>query len=333
VSDRLDPRLLGLQASVNNTSGIEWGRLSELRWRLPPRDEGLNWLEHIGLLVPLLLLVTAGMDLLRRGRLDEAMGRDAHRLVVAAALLAVADWRLFLDATYITVVAPLTAALAARLILGSRHGSEDAPRGRRTWSTARATIVVVVLIVTAVATFVFVRPSEIFTPWRLAREVPDVFAETMAVPAIDGFAPREEVFALTRDNWNARDVDSVRVLLRYVHDCTADGDRVLVTGQTPFQVGYYANRSIAGGHLFWHDGWRSDPSGERQWLELLQRQSVPFAYSTHDPVFDDLKRYPRIHAFLRMHYVELEGSRGLVLVDARRRPTGVFGQLGFPCFR
>ena len=68
-------------------------------------------------------------------------------------------------------------------------------------------------------------------------------------------------------------------------------------------------------------------------LELLQRQSVPFAYSTHDPVLDDLKRYPRIRAFLQMHYVELEGSRGLVLVDARRRPTGVFGPLGFPCFR
>jgi hypothetical protein len=195
------------------------------------------------------------------------------------------------------------------------------------------TIVVAVLIVTAVATVAFVRRSEIFTPWRLARGVPDAFAELMASPAIDGFAPREEVFALTRENWNTRDVDSVRVLLRYIHDCTADGDRVLVTGQTPFQVGYYVDRPIAGGHVFWHDGWRVDPRGEQQWLELLQRQSVPFAYSTHDPVFDDLSRYPRIHEYLKMHYVELEGSRGLVLVDNRRQPAGVFGQLGFPCFR
>lgn len=333
VPDRLDPRLLGLQASINNTAGIEWSRLSELRWRLPPRDEGLNWLEQIGLLVPLLLLITAGADALRGRRLDDARGRDAHRLVVAAVLLAVADWRLFLDATYITVVAPLTAALGTRLIIGSRHRGRDARGGRRTWSITRTAIVAVVLTVTAVATVAVARRSGIFTPWGLARAVPDVFAELMTSPAIDGFAPREEVFALRPTNWNARDVDAVRVLLRYIHDCTADGDRVLVTGQTPFQVGYYVDRPIAGGHLFWHDGWRADPRGEQRWLALLQHQSVPFAYSTHDPVFDDMKRYPRIHEYLKMHYVELEGSRGLVLVDSRRGPTGVFAQLGFPCFR
>ncbi len=333
VADRLDPRLLELQPSINATSGIDWGRLSALRWRLPPRDASLAWLEQIGLLVPVLLLVTAGIDTLRARRLDESRARDAHRLVVAAALLAVADWRLFLDPTYITVVAPLTVALATRLVIGPPHGDGDGFRSRSLPAMVRTTVVVIVLSVTAVATCVFTRPSEIFTPWRLARSVPDVFAELMAAPAIDGFAPREEVLALTRENWNARDVDAVRVLLRYIHDCTAEGDRVLVTGQTPFQVGYYVNRPIAGGHLFWHDGWRADPRGERQWLELLERQSVPFAYSTHDPVLEDMRRYPHIHEYLKAHYVELEGSRGLVLVDARRRPSGVFEALGFPCFR
>lgn len=334
VPNRLDTRLLGLLGTVDNASGIEWRRLSELRWRLPARDESLRWLEQVGLLVPLLLLVGAGLGVLRSRRPDEPGAREAYRIGVAATLLSVADWRLFLDPGYVTVVAPLTAALGTRLLTHSgRGGSHGGSWPRRLWSVARTGLVVAVLLVTAVATFVFARSSEIFTPWRLAREVPDVFRELAASPAIDGFAPHEEVFALDPTSWNARDVDAVRILLRYIHDCTAPGDRVLVTGQTPFQVGYYVGRAVAGGHVFWHDRWRSDPVHERQSLELLQRRSVPFAYSTHDPVFDDLKAYPRIHEYLKRHYVELEGSRGLVLVDSRRRPTGVFGRFGFPCFR
>ncbi len=324
VQDRFDPRLLGLQGAVNNASGIDWQRLSELRWRLPSRTESMTWLEQVTLLVPLLLLTGAGLEALRRRRRCEPVPPDVNRIVVAATLLAVADWRLFLDASYVTVVAPLTAALSTRLIA--------VPTRRGLWSVLRTGIVVGVLGVTGVATFVFARGSQVFTPWRLVPGVPDVSAELLASPPIDGFAPREEVFAVDPSTWSARDVDTVRVLLRYIHDCTAAGDRVLVTGQTPFQVGYYVGRPIAGGHLFWHDRWRSDPARERHLLELLQRQSVPFAYSTHDPVFEDLKQYPRIHEYFQRHYVELEGSRGLVLVDTRRRPTGEFGAFGVPCF-
>lgn len=335
VDNRLDPRLLGLRRSINNTSGLDWSRLSDLRWRLPARDDGVLWLQQTALLVPLLLLMAAGLDVLRSRRLREPLPLDTPHVVLAAALLVVVDWRLFREPGYVTAVAPLTAALSARLLRGARSAPDASAVGRlrRLGSAARTGIAVVVVTVTAFATFVFARGSDIFTPWRLAAGVPDVFTELLASPPIDGFAPREEVFALDPARWNERDVDAVRVLLRYIHDCTAPGDRVLVTGQTPFQVGYYVERPIAGGHLFWHEGFRSDPVREQQSLELLQRQSVPFAYSTHDPVFDDLKRYPRILEYMKRHYVELEGSRGLVLVDTGRRPTGVFGHLGFPCFR
>lgn len=326
VKDRLDPRLLGLQGSVNDTSGIDWQRLSSLRWRLPGRVEALNWLEQVVLLVPLLLLAGAGRAVLRNRRMGVPVSGDVYRLTVAAALLVVVEWRLFLDPSYVTIVAPLTAALSTRFLAGAFP-----PRG--IWPAARLAIVACALAVTSVAVFVFARGSEVFTPWRLATNVPDVFAELMASPPIDGFAPREEVFALDPARWNERDVDAVRVMLRYIHDCTAPGDRVLVTGQTPFQVGYYVNRPVAGGHVFWHDGWRADRNGERHLLQLLQRQSVPFAYSTHDPVFEDLEAYPAIHEYFRKHYVELDGSGGLVLVDTRRRPTITFGAFGFPCFQ
>ncbi|MBI4486221.1 MAG: hypothetical protein HY655_09445 [Acidobacteria bacterium] len=337
VQNVFDPRLRDLQDAINNTSGIDWQRLSELRWRLPARADSAVWLQQTALLVPLLLLAGAGLDVLRSGCLHEPVPADAYRIALAAALLFVVDWRLFREPGYVAAVTPLTAALSTRLLAGSGWSGRRAATGhawaRRLWPAMRMAVAAGMVVVTGVTTFVFARTSLIFTPWRLASGVPDVFAELTASPPIDGFAPREEVFALDRLRWNERDVDAVRLLLRYIHDCTAPGDRVLVTGQTPFQVGYYVERPIAGGHLFWHEGFRSDPVREQQSLELLQRQSVPFAYSTHDPVLEDLKRYPRILAYFRQHYVELEGSRGLVLVDTRRQPRGTFGAPGFPCFR
>jgi hypothetical protein len=123
------------------------------------------------------------------------------------------------------------------------------------------------------------------------------------------------------------------ILLRYLHDCTSDGDRVLVTGDTPFQVGYLIERPIAGGQVFWHHRWRTDWEHETQLLALLERQTVPFAYSTHDPVLEDLAAYPRIKRHFDATYTVLPGSLGRLLVDSRRVPTGTFGPYGFPCFK
>jgi hypothetical protein len=133
--------------------------------------------------------------------------------------------------------------------------------------------------------------------------------------------------------WGKGSNDKQAVMFRYLHDCTAPGDRVLVTGSTPSQVNFLAERPFAGGHILWHHRWLSDPVHEGQSLTRLQQQSVPFAFSTTDPVLDDFKSYPRIRAYLVQHYVELEGSYGLLLIDTRRKPTGTFAMLGFPCFR
>jgi hypothetical protein len=238
----------------------------------------------------------------------------------------IVGWRTFREPAYMTAVAPLTGALGARLLVAGSGW-------RGVAATLRMAAICLMLGVTAIATFAFSRQSEIFTPWRLAAGLPEVFEDLLASPPIDGVATLDEVLSRDRSNWNDQEVHAVEVLLRYIHHCTVPGDRVLVTGQTPFQVGYYIDRPIAGGHVLWHEGFRSDPVLEAQSLALLQHQSVPFAYSTHDPVFDDFTRYPRIQQYLKTHYAELEGSRGLVLVDTRRRPTGQFGNLGFPCFR
>ena len=337
AQDRFSPRLLGLQGSIDNTAGIDWARLSDLRWPLPPRAESVMWLQQMALAVPLLLLGAAGLEALRSRRMHRPVPLDVYRVVLAAVFLAIVDWRLFREPGYVVGVAPLTAALGAWLIgarpIGTDPRTAVAGWSQRVWPVTSLGVAFVLLVVTAVSICAFVRGTHIFTPWRLAAATPGVLAELLASPPIEGFAPAREVFEFDRSTWNAQEVDMVRVLLRYVHDCTAPGDRVLVTGQTPFQVGYYVARPIAGGHLYWHEAWRADPARELQSLSLLQRQSVPFAYSTHDPVLDDFRRYPRIREYLLANYTELEGSRGLLLVDTRRQPTGEFGSMGFPCFR
>jgi hypothetical protein len=65
---------------------------------------------------------------------------------------------------------------------------------------------------------------------------------------------------------------------------------------------------------------------------LLQRQSVPFAFATHNPVLEDLVDYPDIQEYFRANYVEIDGTLGRLLVDRRKRPTGRYGALGLPCF-
>jgi hypothetical protein len=118
-----------------------------------------------------------------------------------------------------------------------------------------------------------------------------------------------------------------------MHDCTRPGDRLLVTGSTPYDVSYYVGRSIAGGHLFWHHRWRTDPVHEAQSLALLMQQAVPFVYSTTEPVLEDFAAYPRIRAYLAEHYVEPAGAEGRLLVDTRRVAAGRFEPMGWPCFK
>ncbi len=177
------------------------------------------------------------------------------------------------------------------------------------------------LFVTGISIVAVSRDTDIFEPSALAEGVAPAFRQLLASPPIDGYQPAEAALRYDRAAWTSGGGDQQRLLMRYVHDCTRAGDRVLVTGSTPYQVATTSSDPSQAGQLFWHHGWRSDLAHEMQSLALLQKQSVPFALSTHDPVLDDFKSYPRIREYLCKHYAELEGSGGLLLVDTRRRPT------------
>jgi hypothetical protein len=179
----------------------------------------------------------------------------------------------------------------------------------------------------------WIRGTQIFDPVGIPDSVESMFQKMVTSPPIDAYQPEAPAVHVSRSEWDGGSIDRGAVLVRYMFDCAAAGDRVLVTGVTPFHIAFYAHLPIAGGQLFWHHKWRTDPVHEQQALGLLREQSVPFVFSANDPVFEDFMAYPAILAYLREHYVAVEGSSGVMLVDNRRTPVRRFGELGLPCFR
>ncbi len=296
VSNVYDRRLFQLDPYIRDGVGFKWEQLRDMRWRVPAHENVELWLQQMALLIPALLLVSAGRQVWRSRHHVDTLQPDTWRMVLAGAFLVVVDSALFRQPSYMVVAAPVTAALSAWFL----------PGGTR----LRRVVVIAVLLLTSVAAVVWARETLLFRPSDAIDSLPVSLAQLLASPPDDG-----------------------NPAFRYFRDCTVPGDRLIVTGSTPFHVSYYAQRPIAGGHLYWQYGWRSDPVHEAQSLALLQRQSVPIAYSTHNRVLDDFRRYPRIREYLTTHYREIEGSDGRMLVDTRRQPTRRFGPSAFPCFR
>jgi len=321
--------------NADSAEGFRWERLERLRspFLVPTREAAELWLLQLALLMPILLLISAGIDFLRASATGTSIPQDCVRLAAAGAFLIAVESSLFRETSYVMAVIPMTAALGAGLLTRRTAASPAYARLGAFWAASRHAVAAVLLIVTSLATFSYVRGTGIFNPIDRARTIPSLFAALTTSPPIDAYQPSAAARLYDRQTWDGGAVDKGRLLVRYLHECTLPDDRILVTGSTPYHITYYTNRRIAGGHLFWHHGWRSDPVREAKVFAILQAQSVPFALSTHDPVLNDLRRYPTIHEYFLKHYVELDGTRGLVLVDTRRQPTSTFGRLGFPCFR
>jgi hypothetical protein len=239
-------------------------------------------------------------------------------------------WRILREPSYLLAVAPTTAALAAPLLRPSLVTARAGTLAT-VLRVAHRVMATAICLLTVLAVVALVKSTRLAEPIVAVRQMPALWRILTNVPPIEGTISSADLGRYTRQAWNAGESRN-DLLLRYVHDCTAAGDRVGVAGSTPYQVGYLVERPVAGGHVWWRYGWRSDPVRERESLALLQRQSVPFVLSTHTSVLDEFREYPRILEYLRRNYVALEGSQGQLLIDRRRRPTGTFAALGFPCF-
>jgi hypothetical protein len=294
---------------------------------LPSREAGQHWLLQLTLLLPLVVLVRAAIDIVTRRRNEQALSLETARTILTAAMAVIVAIRLSREDSYFVVVLTLSTVLGARLLAGAR---QSAPR---MWRIVQPILAVSTLVVTCVAVAGYVAAWDLLKRSE-ASELAQTYRQLLTTPPIDALQPAGRARSVQPAEWLASDADARLLLaLRYMHDCTRDGDHILVTGSTPYQVGYYTQRPIAGGQLEWHQGWLSDPVHARQSLLLLQTQSVPFAVSTHDPVLEDFRAYPDIRRYLEDNYVPLEGTGGLLLADRRRHATGRFGAVGFPCFR
>jgi 4-amino-4-deoxy-L-arabinose transferase-like glycosyltransferase len=291
-----DVALLDLDPYITDGVGFDWDRLHEIRLHLPGRDNALEWVEQVTLLVPLVLVLSGGIAMWRGWRRADGDVADAKRMVMAGLFLGAVDSALLRQPSYTVAVAPLTFALAARFLVVK--------------STVGRACAIIVLLVTSVGAIVWARESLLFRPIKMVSSVPGTFAQLLASPP-DGDKPS----------------------FHYLRDCTVPGDHLLVTGMTPFEVNYYTQRPFAGGHVYWRTAWRSSPAQEARSLALLQAQSVPFAISNRRPVLEDFAPYPRIEQYLKTNYIEVEGTDGWILVDRRRRPVGRFVGTAMPCFR
>jgi len=309
----MNPRLLFAPADPTAPGLSGW---------VPARGAAEDWLYQSSVLVVLVILVIALVDLARAVHQQKPVGIETCRLLLAGVVVALVEYRLFRESGYFVLVAPLIAAFGARLLVSS------------TLVPVTRSVTLVLLVISTIAVGGFVRDSKVLQAGYLLERLPRTFARLLASPPIDGLASARDALRIDRAGWLELGYgDRSTLMIRYMYECAAPGDRILVSGHTPYQISYYVERPLAGGHLYWRDLWRSDARRELQSLDLLRRQSVPFAFSTHEPVLDYLSAYPHIRAYMQGHYVEIEGSSGHLLVDRRRAPVRAFGALEFPCFR
>jgi hypothetical protein len=296
IGDVYDMRLFELKPYIRNENGFEWERLNEARQHLPSTVNAVTWLAQTAMFVAISLVASGAIGTWRSWSRRTPVDVETLQSILAGLVLVLIDGMLFREQSYVVVVAPVTAALGGRFLV----------------RTPVAKVLAVLLLALALyAAAVSLRGVPLFE--RTLRQ--SIEAASASVAALSASPP-----------------EAANPDYTYLRECTSDGDRLMVGGMTPFYVNYYTHRPIAGGHVYWHTGWRADPTREDQSLALLTHQSVPFIVWTSDTVLEDLRRYPRILQYVAEHYRELGDAKGRILVDKRRRPVRWYGADHRPCF-
>ena len=136
------------------------------------------------------------------------------------------------------------------------------------------------------------------------------------------------------NNWDP-DAPGIPGVARYLFECTASTDRVLVTWFAP-EIVFYAERGFAGGQVYLNPGWYASAADQQLTIERVVRQRVPVVLEQIDP--DYRVYFSAVYDYVHQHYREapptsdaISGIR--VLVDERLTQTGTYEPLGLPCYR
>jgi hypothetical protein len=149
---------------------------------------------------------------------------------------------------------------------------------------------------------------------------------------------RDRLRALPPVEWSHAEANGSLPAARYVAQCTAPSDHLLVAGYAP-EIHVMARRRFAAGQGTMSLGFYTAAEDQQRALERWTKQSVPIVLAEAEDFQEGFASdYPILAAHLRDRYREagsiaLEGdARILVFVEVSRTPTGTDPHLGLPCF-
>jgi len=161
--------------------------------------------------------------------------------------------------------------------------------------------------------------------------------------SVSGITARfAEVSDLLRDQppvmWRVKPRDGSMAVARYLAECTAPDDRVLVATNAD-EIPYFATRRFAGGQGSFYSNLLKSDEDQRLVLQRLAGQSVPVVVS-HPNYHDEFAvNYPLVAQYIAAGYrdvgvIDYDGKPVLrVFVESARTPIRVDPVLGYPCFQ
>ena len=147
-----------------------------------------------------------------------------------------------------------------------------------------------------------------------------------------------ELANLPPTDWAGVHAHGVLALSRYLAECTATTDRVLV-GHYADEVPHLARRLFAGGQAYFAFSFLKTEADQHLVLERLRSQSVPVFVAWFDYENEFVRNYPIVARYVAARYREVgvidayDQPYFRVFVEADRQPVRTDSALGFPCYR
>ena len=315
---------------VEDTAGIdrEAARVPLKRSLVPGifnEQNALAWFYYLTLLLPVVALVRVGADW-RSGR----VARPEAAIIAAAAILCcIISHTLVRDHPHVSLadVAAPTFVLAAWL---ARRRDDSV--GPHVHARLKRAGIFTLFLVTFVSVWSYGRTTTLLARSGVLGGPAGVWEQVGAV--------NRRLHLRPIDDWAPQGSTGLRAVTRYVLDCTAPSDRILVTWFAP-EVFYYAERGFAGGQVYLDGPWHASVADQRLTIDRMQQQSVPIILGRRDEQEVFQQDFPLIYDFVRSKYrLAAESTfRGEapVFSDIRGRTTGLLTaehpDLGLPCYQ
>ena len=314
---------------VADTAGIdrETARVPMKRSLVPGvfnEQNALAWFYYLTLLVPVVALARVGADW-RSGRVARP---EAAVIAAAAIVCCIISHTLVREHPHVRLadVAAPTFVLAAWL---ARRRDDSV--GPHVGARLKRAGIFTLFLVTFSSVWSYGRTSTLLARSGIPGGPAGVWEQLGAV--------NRRLHLRPIDDWAPQGSTGLRTVTRYVLDCTAPSDRVLVTWFAP-DVFFYAERGFAGGQVYLHAPWHASVTDQRLTLDRMKQQSVPIILGRRNEQEEFRQEFPLIYDYVRTRYrLAAESTFGgeppslLVFVDTQLEPDSVHSDLGLPCYR